>query len=527
MANNGNSGPPEGRPSVPMFAENLMPGVVVAETYEITRLIGRGGMGAVWEAKHLRLPGRFVAIKVLLGGGGSPEILVRFRREAEIASRLGHPNIVEAVDFNTLPDGTPYQVLERLTGENLAERLLRGPISLAETMALVRQMASGLAAAHREGVVHRDLKPENIFLCPVPDDSDVPRIKILDFGISKIRGAQTFKTQEAVVMGTPQYMSPEQAAGNNQAVDQRTDVFALAAIVYEMLSGQRAFSGDNVLTVMVQVMQGEPTPLAKVMPSLPASVVAAVESAMIKDLNKRCPNVDAFVLALTGRTLDSRGTQPSVSQRPSHVEDAFAATLAPPSALFAATHTQSPPTRPIVPTSTQYVANKRTGPAVLLGMVVAVSLTAGAFFYLKSSALKPPRVHNAKTAAIPAPPVGEVPVPVVDAAPVVVVPTEAPEKANKPQPASRSVPLVTLPPAVAEELQEAEQLFAKGQFKEAERKAKHSLLGSMSSRAYNLLTRIACAQGDLTNANAYLPKVSRAERKLVLATCTKNGVDLQ
>lgn len=510
MASNGNSSPPEGRPSGPMFAENLAPGVIVAETYEITRLIGRGGMGAVWEAKHLRLPGRFVAIKVLLGGSGSPEILVRFRREAEIASRLGHPNIVDAVDFNSLPDGTPYQVLERLTGENLAERLLRGPIALAETMALVRQMASGLAAAHREGIVHRDLKPENIFLCPAPDDSEIPRIKILDFGISKIRGAQTFKTQEAVVMGTPQYMSPEQAAGNNEAVDQRTDVFALAAIVYEMLSGQRAFSGDNVLTVMVQVMQGEPVPLAKVMPSLPASVVAAVESAMIKDLNKRCPNVDSFIQALTGRPLDTRGTQPPASPKPSHEQDAFAATMPLP-ALSAA------------------VVNKRTGPAVLLGMVVAVSLTAGAFFFLKSSVQKPPPVNNKQIAAGKVTPTFDIPVKVdvVDAAPAAAVPIEAPAKTNKPQATPSASPLVNLPPDVVIELKEAEQLFASGRFKEAQRKAEHSLLGAISSRANNLLTRISCAQGDLTNANAYFQKVSRAERKVVLAACTKNGVDLQ
>ncbi|MDX2023310.1 MAG: serine/threonine-protein kinase [Deltaproteobacteria bacterium] len=523
MSTDGNS--PGGRPSGPMFAESLGPGVVLGETYEITRLIGRGGMGAVWEAKHLRLPGRFVAIKVLLGGGGSAEILSRFRREVEIASRLGHPNIVEAIDFNTLPDGTPYQVLERLLGESLGERLRRGPIALAETMALVRQIASGLAAAHREGIVHRDLKPENIFLCPPPDDSPIPRVKILDFGISKMRGAQTFKTQESVVMGTPQYMSPEQASGNNQAVDERTDVFALGAIVYEMLSGHMAFAGDNVLTVMVQVMQGQPTPLQQVMPSLPASVVAAVEAALQKDLAKRCPNVAAFVQALTGRPLDAR-TGPVPAAPGFAVGDALAATLPPEAAagLSAVAHTQAP-RAPAAPTAKV----KRTGPGVLLALVGACALTAGAFFFLKGSVHAPPAPVDPTTVAAPPPaatPPAPAPVAPLAPAPAVVAPAF-----SKPPPAatgSSSRPgREVVPPEVAAELAEAEALLAAGQTKEAARKAKHSLFGAKTSRAYKVLTRAACAEGDLTNARAAFLNVARAERKSVVAACLKSGLDLQ
>src|SRR6476646_4703316 len=122
------SGPPP--TGGPLSTSGLRPGIVVAETYEITRLLGQGGMGAVWEAKHLRLPGKRVVIKTLLFGATDPTVLARFRREAEIGSRLGHPNIVQVLDFNTLPDGTPYIVLELLQGESLATRLARGPLPL-------------------------------------------------------------------------------------------------------------------------------------------------------------------------------------------------------------------------------------------------------------------------------------------------------------------------------------------------------------------------------------------------------------
>src|SRR5436190_8495630 len=253
-------------------------GVVVAEAYEITGLLGKGGMGAVWAARHLRLPGKRVAIKVLLGGMDDPQALARFRREAVVASRIGHAGIVEVLDFNQLSDGTPYQVLEYLAGESLGARLRRRPLPVETALDSARQMGSALAAAHRAGVVHRDLKPENIFLCPTDAGGVVAeRVKVLDFGISKIRGSQTVKTQDQVLIGTPQYMAPEQASGQNAAIDERTDLFALAAIVYEMLAGRPAFSGDSVVAVIMNVVTGTPAPLTSLVPGLPASVVAAVE----------------------------------------------------------------------------------------------------------------------------------------------------------------------------------------------------------------------------------------------------------
>ena len=241
-------------------------GAVVGETYRIEGLIGRGGMGAVWAAEHLRLPGKHVAVKVLLdAAAGGDEMLQRFRREAEIASRLGHPNIVEVLDFNTLPTGQPYIVLEYLQGETLAGRLASGRLQLDEALAITRQIGSALQAAHRAGVVHRDLKPDNVFLC-TPEEDLPTRVKVLDFGISKIRGSQSLRTQDAILMGTPQYMSPEQATGKNTTVDARTDVFALGAIVYEMLGGQPAFAGGSLAEVVYRVVHGAAHAAARARP---------------------------------------------------------------------------------------------------------------------------------------------------------------------------------------------------------------------------------------------------------------------
>src|SRR5581483_2240139 len=261
-------------------ASEIGVGTVVAETYEVTHLLGQGGMGAVWAAKHRRLPGKRVAVKVLHGGQAiDQEAFARFRREAEIASRIGHPNIVEVLDFNTLPSGTPYLILEYLEGESLASRLKRG------ALALVRQVGSALFAAHREQVVHRDLKPDNIFLCPTDSGGVIgDRVKVLDFGISKIRGSTTVQTQESALLGTPQYMSPEQAFGRNKSIDQRTDVFALGAIVYEMLTGTPAFGGETLAEVVLNIVhKPAPTLSGYKTTKVPAKVVAAVERAMQKE----------------------------------------------------------------------------------------------------------------------------------------------------------------------------------------------------------------------------------------------------
>jgi serine/threonine protein kinase len=284
-------------------------GSVIAGTYKIEALLGRGGMGSVFLASHQRLAGKQVAIKILHTEIEDTDVVARFKREAEIAARLNHPNIVGVIDYNVAPDGTPYLVLDYLEGETLAQCIARGPLPLDQVVSIVRQVGSALAAAHRGGIVHRDLKPQNIFLVPTEVDGRMVEIaKVLDFGISKIRGSQTVKTQDSALLGTPQYMAPEQATGQHASVDERTDVFAFGAIVYEMLSGQPAFAGASIPEVVFKVVYEQPAPLVEQVPSVPPAVEAAVAQAMAKPSDQRFPTVGAFVEAVTGQPLTlSRG----------------------------------------------------------------------------------------------------------------------------------------------------------------------------------------------------------------------------
>jgi serine/threonine-protein kinase len=274
----------------------LKAGTVLAGSYQLVRELARGGMGTVWEARHLRLSAP-VAVKVLHGvGEASTEAVRRFRREAEIASQLGHPNIVKALDFDSLPDGKPFLVMELLHGESLRARLDRGALELALTVEIAGQIASALHAAHHVGVVHRDLKPENIYLRAVPGQ-DRPHAMLLDFGISKLLSGGTTLTKEGTVFGTPQYMAPEQA--NTAETGPSTDQYALAAIVYEMLCGQPAVDPGPPLQVLFQVVNGHPRPLAERLPSLPPAVSAVVARAMAKAPAQRFDDVLDFVRELT------------------------------------------------------------------------------------------------------------------------------------------------------------------------------------------------------------------------------------
>tara|TARA_R110002073_G_scaffold140253_5_gene290731 strand:+ start:26110 stop:27891 length:1782 start_codon:yes stop_codon:yes gene_type:complete len=302
-------------------------GSIVAGTYEIVRMLGRGGMGAVWEAHHTRLPGKRVAIKVLHASvAEDPEALARFRREAEIACRLGHPNIVEVHDFNKLEDGSPYLILELLEGTSLDEHLRHGPLGIEECEAYVRQIAAALQSAHAQGVVHRDLKPQNIFLIASPSGVGPAIAKVLDFGISKIRGSETVKTLDSTLLGTPQYMAPEQAVGQHDSVDGRTDIFALGAMVYELLSGKPAFGGQNIPEVVYKVVHVAETPLVELLPNIPPEKAAAVHKALSKAQDDRFQTVAEMVLAFTGEPLPSeRSRNPSI---PAHQKSGVFASAA-------------------------------------------------------------------------------------------------------------------------------------------------------------------------------------------------------
>jgi serine/threonine protein kinase len=281
----------------------LQPQMLVAETYEVERLIGRGGMGEVWSANHRRLPGKQVALKVLrLNQQAGGELLARFRREAEIAARLSHPNIVEVLDYNTLSTGQPYIVMELLRGESLAERLKRGPMSFETLQPIARQVGAALEAAHAMGVVHRDLKPENIFLVPTALGDQV---KVLDFGISKLAESGTLQTTDAVLIGTPLYMSPEQALGHNRDVSAQSDVFSLGSICYEALSGSAPFAAPSIAQVVFKIAYEAPPSVSESVEGLPAHAAQAIAHALQKDRKDRTLSARDFVAELTQQALSA------------------------------------------------------------------------------------------------------------------------------------------------------------------------------------------------------------------------------
>ncbi|AKQ69197.1 serine/threonine protein kinase [Myxococcus hansupus] len=273
-------------------------------------------MGTVFLANHLRLRGRQVAIKVLRHDAGlGPEVYVRFRREAEIASKLGHPNIVEVLDFDSLEDGSPYMVMECLRGQPLSRRLRKGPMTLEEVFSCARQMGSALQAAHRAGIVHRDLKPGNVFLVPTEVGGVLmEHVKLLDFGISKVIDSQSVHTQGGILLGTPQYMAPEQATGKNGEVDPRTDIFAFGCLVYEMLARRLPFKDNgNLPELIYRIVYDPPEPLESLVPGLADHVIAAVEKALEKRPEDRFPEVGDFITAFTGRALQTMGEVPMLT----------------------------------------------------------------------------------------------------------------------------------------------------------------------------------------------------------------------
>ncbi|MEO6601316.1 MAG: serine/threonine-protein kinase [Polyangiaceae bacterium] len=286
-------------------------GTVLRGTYEVKRLVDRGGMGIVFEGEQVRLR-RKVAIKILPAHlAQDPHALLRFQREAELVSLLHHPNVVQIVDFDTTEHGEPYIVMEFLAGESLELRLASQPAwPLDFAVRVATQVASGLTAVHEALIVHRDLKPANIFLTEL---SDGVHVTLLDFGIGKRLGGQQRLTGENDVMGTPDYMPPEQAQGRTAHVDQRGDQYSLAVIVYEMLAGRGPFQGD-MMTILAQVIAAEPPRIEGLAPGLPVGVGPVLRRAMAKAAAERFETIMEF-----GNALSAAAAQLPVSPPPPSV----------------------------------------------------------------------------------------------------------------------------------------------------------------------------------------------------------------
>ena len=277
--------------------------------YQMEALLGKGGMGAVYRARHILLGDR-VAIKVL-----PPEVrtnaewLRRFRREGQAARRFRHPNSVTVYDLRTAADGTIYMVMEYVEGHTLDLAIkTRGRFSAAEALDILTPIMSVLDTAHTMGVVHRDLKPENIMIGN-PDEAGQPVVKLLDLGIAKMReiaggdnGGNTALTMAGQVLGTPYYMSPEQwgeiPRDGSSEIDGRADIYSLGLVFYEMIAGRRCFAGNTLHELRREHVQTRPQPLVEVMPDVPRGFSDAIERATAKDRGDRQPTAGALAQEL-------------------------------------------------------------------------------------------------------------------------------------------------------------------------------------------------------------------------------------
>ena len=305
--------------------------------YDVTALIGEGGMGQVYQATDTKLK-RQVALKILPEAfSADPERLARFQREAEVLASLNHPNIA-AIHGLEEAEGIRALVLELVEGPTLADRIKRGPIPLDEALPIAKQIAEALEAAHEKGIIHRDLKPANI---KVREDGTV---KVLDFGLAKALDPSptgdpsesptltAMATQMGVIMGTAAYMSPEQARG--KTVDKRADIWAFGCVLYEMLTGQMAFHGEDVSMTLASVMKSDLN-VKTLPPGVPTAVRMVLRRCLEKDPGERIRDIGDVRLAMEGafETTVSAPSEPVVRpqlqvwQRPAVIAAALVATL--------------------------------------------------------------------------------------------------------------------------------------------------------------------------------------------------------
>jgi serine/threonine-protein kinase len=309
---------PEGTESCPSTGIEITPaqtqiGKIIGGKYELIRLLGEGGMGAVYEARHVEIRQK-VALKLLhFQLARDAEIRQRFFREAMSAGEIGHENIVEMHDIGRDVTGSTYLVMELLKGESLASRVRREgafPVELAVDIML--QTLDALSASHEKGIVHRDMKPENVHLCRLGGRDDF--VKILDFGIAKVKDPADGEslTRTGTMLGTAAYMAPEQIAGDREA-DHRMDIYACGVILYQMLAGRVPFESTSVHAVIYKIMNDDPPPLSESRDDLPGNLEQLVRRAIERNRDHRFQTAADFAQAITpfgsGRVVFGRGSR--------------------------------------------------------------------------------------------------------------------------------------------------------------------------------------------------------------------------
>jgi serine/threonine-protein kinase len=381
-----------------VFDTRLGPGCEVGG-YIIDDARGSGAFGVVYAATHPMI-GKRAAIKVLKPEvSNNAGVVERFILEARAVNEIGHPNIVDIFAYGTLPDGRQYLVMDLLVGETLSERLGREPLPLADSVLVIDQIASALAAAHAKGIVHRDLKPDNVFLVDVPG-SMLPEVKLLDFGIVKLlpsasadAGSSRVNTKTGIVLGTANYMSPEQARNR---IDHRTDIYALGVMAFEMLTGRLPYIHDNAIEAMV-AHEVDPVPsVLALAPGTPVELAQLTEAMMAKSPDDR-PTLAAVrnvlkrmkSLHVPATSAVPMRTLPGVLPAPDAARESRTALPRPPRDSSVAISRDSAPVinpsarapQPVAPAAMP-VKRSRRWPWVLLVLVVLVGGAAAVAYFV-------------------------------------------------------------------------------------------------------------------------------------------------
>jgi tRNA A-37 threonylcarbamoyl transferase component Bud32 len=426
--------------------------------YVVRRQLGQGGMGAVYLAEHPAI-GKQIALKVLNPElAAQPEIVNRFFNEAKAVNEIRHPNIVDIIDFGLLPAGGPadppivYFLMEFIDGTSLTELLRReAPLPWARASAIALQIADALAASHRKGIIHRDLKSDNVMLVSRGREHDF--IKLLDFGIAKLTGnpSNTHRTRTGMLMGTPQYMSPEQCEGRS-SIDHRTDVYSLGILLYQMLTGSVPFGGDTFGEVLMQQMAIPPLAPSLIAPQIPEHVELIVLKALEKSADLRYARMEDMILALQDprRYVEARGGSAGFLISPVLRDPALAGSKAA-MALIASATGRAASTTLGGSAAQATAAPAKRGMSGIGKLAIAAGTAAIVIAGLVVAARRdPPRVasHPAAESSALSPPIAPPSPPAVP--PAAVDPSPSPQPVtSESEPAPRSPPTAPVPPSPA------------------------------------------------------------------------------
>jgi len=488
----------------------LVPGDILANRYRITKLISCGGMGQVYEAEHLRLKGLKLAVKILLGKRlTSEEALSRFRREAELTARLKHPHIISIIDWDTMENGTPYFVMEFLQGETLASRMKLVEIEEGEAIEIIKQVCKALIFAHSKGVIHRDLKPSNIFLVDTGGTESGIFVKLFDFGISKDIYSETLKATQSTIIGTPGYMSPEQAKGLNNLIDARSDIFSLGAIAYELLANRPAFQSDTIESILYRIVHEPADPLDEINPHINPTLAKVIHKALSKDPDDRFASVSSFLAALNSAQQSSYSASSSSVLKDSLAESDKDALPA-----------QRSSTRKF----TRVITYLLIGVVLTLFVIYAVThYQVRKLEHENFSVLPPDNIQP----QIPDP---------QDLSTPLNVSSPQNEPSSKP-PSESSVPVTKkkivakkdekiISEDVRQKLTQGLKLLDQGKYSEAIEITRQTLYMQKTVLAWKILVIAHCGLRDLGGANAFLEKLSKNEKKEVIQKCKEIGLDL-